>query len=326
MIDYTYFYKQKFSIVENLSELGHYDLFISSFLDIERVKEPSLNFERNEELWFVLERDSSNLFLQNKRLVILEMNNDYQKIMDAIKSIELAGKRICVDATGFSIHYLLFLIRVLYYLGVKKFDVIYTEPQKYKNDEETEFSDKFDYVTQITGMSGSHTSETENDLLIIAAGYDHGRIVDVANSKKHATKALLFGFPSISPGMFQENILRAFKAEPAVGSDCFNDMGRIIYAPAYDPFVAAQAIQDYIEHCRKLLKKEKGASVDFTNIYLAPLSTKPHALGMALYFMWERGWRNNITLLYPLCHEYHADNSVGIARIWNYRFELPEYV
>ena len=54
------------------------------------------------------------------------------------------------------------------------------------------------------GRSGIHTSKDDNDLLIIAAGYDHSRIVEWQPKRKDARKkVLLFGFPAISPGMFQ---------------------------------------------------------------------------------------------------------------------------
>ena len=92
------------------------------------------------------------------------------------------------------------------------------------------------------GRSGIHTSKDDNDLLIIAAGYDHSRIVEWQPKRKDARKkVLLFGFPAISPGMFQENILRAHEAEAAIETECFKDMDSNIYAPAYDPFVTAQA-------------------------------------------------------------------------------------
>ena len=121
------------------------------------------------------------------------------------------------------------------------------------------------------------TSKDDNDLLIIAAGYDHSRIVEWQPKRKDARKkVLLFGFPAISPGMFQENILRAHEAEAAIETECFKDMDSNIYAPAYDPFVTAQAISEYVE------KQNKRAPI--TNIYLSPLSTKPHALGMACIF------------------------------------------
>ena len=210
----------------------------------------------------------------------------------------------------------MFLMRCMAMLKIKNFDVLYTEPTKYRCAENTQFSDLFYEVKQMYGMSGVHTSQSDKDLLVIAAGYDHSRIVDVANDKKGCQKkVLLFGFPAISPGMFQENILRAHEAESAIGTECFKDMDSNIYAPAYDPFVTAQAISEYIE------KQKKYKHI--TNIYLSTLSTKPHAIGMALYFLWELGFHKSISLIYPFCQHYITDNSDGIARIWRYEIQLP---
>ena len=88
-----------------------------------------------------------------------------------------------------------------------------------------------------------------------------------------------------------------------------------IYAPAYDPFVTAQSINEYISKHQK--------QNPYTNIYLAPLSTKPHAIGMALFFLWENKNLQNVSLIYPYCQQYITDNSDGIARIWRYEIEIP---
>ena len=147
------------------------------------------------------------------------------------------------------------------------------------------------------GRSGIHTSKDDNDLLIIAAGYDHSRIVEWQPKRKDARKkVLLFGFPAISPGMFQENILRAHEAEAAIETECFKDMDSNIYAPAYDPFVTAQAISEYVE---------------------------TSCSWYGLYFLWEHGFNKNISLIYPYCQQYITDNSDGIARIWRYEIQLP---
>lgn len=324
-MDYTYFYKHRFhSMTEDGLKDTTYDLFISSFVDSERVTSLAGALLYNNSLWLVDPRDENSLFVQDKHKLIVEPNEDYIKILNKLNELQLAGKSICIDATGFQIPYLLFLIRVLYQNEIKQFDIYYTEPKKYKRAEDTEFSDMFYDVKGITGMIGRNVSETENDLMVIAAGYDHSRIIDVANSKKSAQKVLLFGLPALSPSMFQENIIRAFQADTAV-RNAFKNLDSNIFAPAYDPFVTAQSIQDYIEHKRTMLRREKGDdNIDFTNIYLAPLSTKPHAIGMAMYYMWERGWDKNITLLYPLCKMYNADNSDGISRIWRYRIQMPD--
>lgn len=120
------------------------------------------------------------------------------------------------------------------------------------------------------GRSGIHTSKDDNDLLIIAAGYDHSRIVEWQPKRKDARKkVLLFGFPAISPGMFQENILRAHEAEAAIETECFKDMDSNIYAPAYDPFVTAQAISEYVEKQNTL-----------------QISTCPHYLRNLMLLVW----------------------------------------
>lgn len=314
-MNYTYFYKHSYQTVDELRDFGHYDVFISSYVNSHRVLDPSEKIQAAKKVWIATVEEGNELFLSEKEVILVKANEDYQPISDKLRDLQLAGKKVCIDATGFRIPYLMFLMRCMAMYKINRFDVLYTEPTQYRCAENTQFSDMFYEVKQMYGMSGVHTSKNDNDLLIIAAGYDHSRIVDVATKKKGCKKVLLFGFPAISPGMFQENILRAHEAEGAIGTECFRDMESNIYTPAYDPFVTAQAISDYI------LKQNKEKVV--TNVYLAPLSTKPHALGMALYFLWELGFQKSVSLIYPFCQKYITDNSDGIARIWRYEFQLP---
>lgn len=317
-MNYSYFYKQYYKELTELKSLPKYDILITSYVNSYRVIEPAEYISADRKVWFVCEGDTYDLFLEGKECVVLKSNEGFITLLRTLKSYELTTKRICVDATGFKIPYLMYLMRCMVEFKVKNFDMIYTEPTQYKNAENTQFSDMLSEVKLIEGMRGLNTSRNDNDILIIAAGYDHSRIADVANNRKDCKKkTLLFGFPAISPGMFQENILRAYKAEDAIATTCFKDMDSNIYAPAYDPFVTAQEINEYIQ------KQQKSNHKDFTSIYLAPLSTKPHAIGMALYFIWETGWNKSINLIYPFCQQYIGDNSDGIARVWRYEIELP---
>lgn len=315
-MNYTYFYKHNYQEVGELQELPQYDVFISGYVNSQRVLEPADNINAAQKVWFATEEEGHDLYLAGKDVTYIKPNEDYNPIVEKLCNLQLLGKSVCIDSTGLRVPYLMFLMRCMAMMNIRNFDVLYTEPTKYRCAENTQFSDLFYEVKQMYGMSGIHTSQNDNDLLIIAAGYDHSRIVDVANDKKGCQKkVLLFGFPAISPGMFQENILRAHEAESAIGTECFKDMDSNIYAPAYDPFVTAQAISDYIE------KQNKHKHI--TNIYLSPLSTKPHALGLALYFLWEVGFQKGISLIYPYCQQYITDNSDGIARIWRYEIQLP---
>ena len=312
-MNYTYLYKKEFCSPEELAKLNEYDITISMFVQSDRVMTPAEKIPTKEMVWIVDKAESNNIFLTGKKLLLVETNDDWKKIKDFVSGLHPFGKRICIDSTGFTIPYLLFLLRTIYYCGVKKIDIIYSEPKKYIKDENTLFSEDLKEVAQIEGLAGGHISETENDFMIIAAGYDHSRIIDVANNKKPLQKILMFGFPSMSAEMFQENVFRAYKASEAVGNYSFLNMDNNIYAPANDPFVTAQYIKEYID------KKRHNP---LTNIYLVPISSKPQALGMALYYINENCWKKGISILYPFSNKYHTNNTVGIARIWCYTFEF----
>lgn len=314
-MNYTYFYKHKYHDPSELNGLLRYDVLLAGYVNSHRVQDPVTHIPSDRTIWFAIDSEDKDLFLSDKEVVFVKVNDDYNPILDKLRELSLPDKRVCLDCTGFRIPHLLFVMRCMMMLRVNKFDIIYTETPQYNNNEDTQFSDLLCEVKLMYGMSGIHTSRDDNDLLVIAAGYDNSRISDVANSKKHTKKTLMLGFPSISPGMFQENILRAHEAEGALDSDCFKVMAANIYAPAYDPFVAAQEISDYIEKLNRYKP--------ITNIYLSPLSTKPHAIGMALYFLWESGFRKNISLIYPYCKRYITANSDEAGRIWRYEIELP---
>ena len=311
IMNYNYLKKEKFDSIEDLRILEPYDCLISSYVEVDRVREPSQKIPCNE-LWWVCADKAQCKGMNGNRVFCIAEDSDG----GIAKSLmEAKYKKICIDMTGFIIPELLLLLRILHINGFHSIDVIYTEPNQYKRNEDTQFSDTLLEVKQIFGYAGLHISDMTNDLLVIAAGYDHSRSVDVANAKKSANnKVLLFGFPPLSPGMFQENILRAYQAESAVGSDCFKNLEMNIFAPANDPFSTAQALKEFMDHPRKKT---------FTNVYFSPLSSKPQALGMALFYIWENGWEKEWSIIYPFCCKYNNDTSQGISKIWRYKVELP---
>ena len=46
----------------------------------------------------------------------------------------------CIDSTGFMRPHLMLLVRMMFDAGVERFDVLYTDPIRYSNEERTEFS------------------------------------------------------------------------------------------------------------------------------------------------------------------------------------------
>ena len=313
-MDYNYFKKTRFRAVEDLKALDEYDCLISTYVESERAKAPSKYIPSKEKWWVLEDNTTYGDFIGSTRTFRITDVSDGGIVKELV---EKGYSRLCIDITGFVIPQLLILLRFLQIQGFRSFDVIYTEPNQYKEGEETQFTEIPICVKQILGYSGIHISDMSNDLLIVAAGYDHSRIIEVATEKKSAKKVLLFGFPPCSPGMFQENILRAFQAEPAVGMDCFRNMDLIIFAAANDPVSTAQALKEYVD---KVLRSKE----PFTNLYLSPLSSKPQALGMALFYIWEDGWKKEWSIIYPFCTKYNHDTTSGISRIWQYEIMLPD--
>ena len=63
----------------------------------------------------------------------------------------------------------------------------------------------------------------------------HQLIAQVAENKEFSKKVQIFGLPSLRAHMYQENVLRAYKAEEAVGRDTVDESSSY-FAPANDPF------------------------------------------------------------------------------------------
>lgn len=238
--------------------------------------------------------------------------NELEIIQQAFDDLPIDGAcRLCVDITAFMRPQLIVLLEYLRTRSVLAFDLIYAEPSYYLRGEETTFaSDVVSEVRQVLGFEGDHTDESSSDALIISIGYEDHLVTRVAAHKDHARKFRLLGFPSMQPEMYQESVLRSHRADEAIGTD----RAFTYFAPAYDPFTTAAVLREIVAEAER-----KGAS----NIYLSPLSTKPHALGFALYYLHER--RHTATsIIFPFTATYARDASSGISRVWRYEIELPK--
>ncbi len=325
--DFAFFYKSKYNTADDLKQSKKYDLFLSAYNDSERVKTVFTEIDSILKHWIVFPQ---YLYEPSELPTIVDSGealftfdpalNEGQIIRDYLKqsSIDFTNiKNICIDITGFIRPHLIFLIRYFSVIDVKSIDFIYTDPVKYIKKEQTDFSSEYTDVRQIDGCQGIHNPDTNNDYLIIGAGYDNLRITDVSKSKANSKKVQLFGFPSLQPDMYQENILKAYISEEATsnGRESFIDPDSTIFAPANDPFVTANIIKQFVtkENKRKAM----------TNLYFCPLSTKAQTLGMALYFV-TNCLEENVSIIFPICKQYSRETTEGIAKIWKYTVDFSQ--
>src|SRR5262249_30679887 len=125
---------------------------------------------------------------------------------------------VCIDTTGFMRPQLTFF--VVWLLGARKkpFVALYTDPTHYAKQENTTFSKgPVIDVRQIAGCEGLHVPQAHADCLILGMGYDDELVRRVAESKEDARKVQMYGLPSLAADMYQESVLRSFKASEALG-------------------------------------------------------------------------------------------------------------
>lgn len=310
-MDYKKYYKYHYNPEEGF-DCPQYDLFISAFDGCDRTIIPYRKVIANEKIWMIFpqynygtERPVENVYFNEEK----RESNYYREFMIKYVNNDLPSKSICIDSTGFLRSHLLFLLAFFCHAGVRKLDILYTEPIMYSKADDTTFSNNIECVRAVDGYTNTpDTSEELNDVLIVCSGYDEKLFSAVASYKSNCKyKYHIIGFPSLQPDMYQESMLRFYKIKESVGNS------HRMFAPAFDPFVTAQTVDE-------IIKKIPNA----TNIYLSPLSTKPQTIGMGLYYLFNKNIKP-VNVIFPFSMEYTSGHTKGIKRTWRYTLELPDW-
>jgi len=316
-MDYTIFYREELSCAGSWDTKHSWDVFISAFNSSDRVNTVYSMVNATNKYWLIQpdyeysENDypQGDIFVDESKDEAIFINN----FIDGCGLGDLSELRICIDITGFIKPYMMYLIYKLKKLGLKKIDVMYSEPDRYAEKEKTVFSDKSVYeIRQVRGFSGIHKPDSAKDILFIGSGYDDELISQVAENKNHCRKVQIFGLPSLRPEMYQENILNAHRASEAIGAGIRNSTNTH-FAPANDPFVVATELSN-------IFSREKDGT-GISNAYLSPLATKPQALGFVLFYLAECE-NQPISMIYPYCHSHSKETTIGISKISKYTLEF----
>ena len=293
-----------------------WDVFVSAFNGSERVRQVFDKVEADKKYWIVHDeyRFASDEGPEGGGFICEALKEEemlkFWECTLGRSVLDVEGARVCLDATGFMRPQLMFLVNLLYAKGVRKFDVLYAEPQYYLNKDSTTFAGSHvDNVRQVVGFEGISDETGSRDLLLIGAGYETHLISEVAEDKEESRKVVLLGLPSLRPDMYQQNAWRAWQASDAISLD----ESERYFAPASDVFATATVVSELVD------REQKRGNV--RHIYMAPLSTKAQAIGFALCFLSEFQ-RSNVSIIYPFTRTYEKETSVGLARIWKHTLEF----
>lgn len=309
-MDFTKFYKHSFDPKEEGFNYPEYDLFISAYDECDRTRIPYDRVPAKQKIWILFPQYIYKGEKPQESCYMGSGNRESEYFRDFFASFErdkLTKMSICVDSTGFLRPHFIYLVAYFNFIGVRQFDVLYTEPNRYSNADETDFSINVDTVRTIDGCTNNPiTTEEMNDVLIVCSGYDEKLFSQVASYKSNCkNKYHIIGFPSLQLDMYQESMLRFYNIKESVGNSIRK------FAPAFDPFVTAQTIGEIIDSISNP-----------TNIYLSPLSTKPQTLGMVLYYLYYKR-EKAVNILFPFSMEYTSGHTEGAKRTWIYTVELP---
>ncbi len=216
------------------------------------------------------------------------------------------GSSIALDITGFLRPHLLFLLKRLYEFGLSSVDFYYAEPQAYNAGSRTVFSyGRIDEVRQVSGYAGSHTSTLSAEMLIVGCGYDARLIRAVAHDKLRARKVRVFPFPALQPHMYQENRVQVHSCQEDF--DPYEDQ---FFAPAYDPFATAMALERFIATYPG----------EISDLFFCPLATKAQVVGFGLFYLDRISAFPAASIVFPVASEYSKGTGQGLADVWRYRF------
>lgn len=319
-MEYSYHYKKELPIESSWEDLVNCDIFISAFNLSQRVKIIYDKINIKNKYWLIFpEYQYEEDELPEEEKFICSNGQEGEQIISFFNYINknLSELSITIDITGFMRPQLAFLLKYLHMSEVKKLDLIYSEPERYFKKEDTSFSDgNVIEIRQIAGFEGVHSRDTSNDLLIIGSGYDHSLIKSVCSHKEHAKIKQLLGFPSLRPDMYQENIIKAAMASDSIEPESLN---KPLFAPANNPFITAEVLSDTVKY---LNKNNMPGDIDgFSNLYLCPLSTKPHTVGFVLFFLKELKDKP-VSIIYPFFEKYDKETSIGVNKVWMYSVEF----
>lgn len=323
-----------FENAENLDQFIKSDncIFICGISSEERcprgwtiLKDKGINVEKKIIFYFneVLEesqRDISNTTAEKYFDDLFDIGPSDSKlfvnIYDEIKGLEkfkhtfenydgAENKKIVLDMSVMVKPFIFILLK--YLISIKRIGelyIIYTEPKSYHKTKLEMFSASNNHFTKGTINTGEIPSYSgiqdlnKRNALIILLGFEGERPLEVSNAINPDITIPVNGFPAYRPEFKDGSLI--LNDELLKEPDVFK---KLMYAPANDPFETKNVFEDILS--------------EYTNEYnisIAPLGTKPMALGSCFFALQHPTCR----IIYPYPLKYNFKYSKGYGTTWVY--------
>lgn len=309
---YSYFYKSEWR-----ADYREYDVFLSGYDGCERTDIIFKQVKATNKYWLRFPQyqcdkrpDAEEHALSSDKF---EESEYVIEVISQIKEHFNPQMRLCIDCSGILIPHLMFLLMHLQVLNVRNFDIIYSAPLYYQQEEDTIFGDIIDSPRCIDGYE-INCKVNAPEYVIMFAGYNDELVRNVALAKGSAKeKHIIIGFPPIEADMYQQSMIQLHKSSEILG-----ERGIVYHkASAYDPLVAAEKLEKILQGIEKKCGKNIGA------INIAPLSTKACAVASAIVYMYNP--QSSLRIIYPPTKRYYTEQAIGKGKSFVYTLELPVY-
>jgi len=219
-------------------------------------------------------------------------------------SIDLDTADVVIDFTAIQIPILFVLLKKLYYQYKKtNLRLLYSEPDSYAMGRKTVFTENISVVQNIPGYFCSEQQVgVKRRLLIVLLGFEGKLVSETYRSVQPDKIIAINGFPAFKPGLQNISLLNNVQILNEIEMD-----HEILSSPANDPFETGKLLTS-------LYMKYK----DKFNIYIAPLGTKPQALGACLCAIKNK----DINIIFPFPEKIRSKSSLGVGKQWMYEIEL----
>lgn len=178
-------------------------------------------------------------------------------------------------------------------------DISYSVPFEYEFPNEPFTSYRSYYgnleTTDLPGFGG-FSDGTAHSQMIVFLGFEGVLSSKVTEDIQYGNLLLLNNLPSFFPKYKDTSVINNY--------DLLSSRHKLMYVPANNPFETYNLLDEILENDE--------------NACIAPLSTKPVALGVCLYAMKHP----NIRVVYPVSSEYNHHNANSVLQTYIYQIPL----
>lgn len=222
-------------------------------------------------------------------------------------------KRISLEATTLGFVELLLCYRALYELKIANVDTIYIEPKSYRSTPSGKLLERRDFELsdavpgfQAVPGNGVLLNDRRPDKGVFLLGYEDSRLrraFEDLQMIKPRLSSITFGVPAFNPGWEMDAIANNITVIVEQGI-----RGGVYFCGAENPLAVVE-----------LLEELYGGLRAPERLFVAPIGTKPHGIGAALF----ASKHPDVGIIYD--HPKRKDNRTSYTKSWHL-FQIRDFL